>query len=783
MKKSIYIIFTLLSLVAFSSCEEETFTTTFDKGELNEEVEEGYANLEISVSPPSLDIVSRGNIADFPKDESRWTTWEKFVDGSLLYHVTLFVIDSKNKLVAYRHFYNGSPDIKLENDTETSDPEGDNGFYENYSESNLWSGEINKTAATGVAVKATFKASNPLHGNMEKLQPGDYTIIAVANYSPIVDSGTNGRLNSTLGITETYAGLGKESEDGDAEKVTTNGEEKIIPNNNGTGGDFTALVNAVTTGITEDNNFAGVDNALSNAVFSYQLNSGEDRVCKQVPQPLVMIRKVTLNSGVVNQFTGELSRTFARVRVDVVNNDTQQFLGVRGFYFKDGYASRRAYLFNDVNGGSINENYINFKLYEATADSIYVSSKDALIPFTANTVDDIIQMPTESSTPMFDCYILEGKLANSFAFKFTASYWADGNKGQATKEVHIERFYDCEDRYDGFLDYNVFIRCETGTKTNANNESSSNILMSSVVNTATKKEEVGIGYPEGGASVKIKLGETYINPESIWQIKLNKKESDVEAGKVSLTYNDSKTTGFETGTLRNFRTGMYLQTYDGGTDMTPKLSTIPDNTLIFKLYLKDMYEIGTVFCYLDSEDDKKGYYYLKYDATNGIKWVKFNGTLTANNGEYRYFTWETIGGTSGTRTDVPIEKTINGEAVSQTNTNEIARNDFFYGIVPIYRVTANAHWYTIPAITVGTGLPTTDKTAVTIYYSDGKVMGTFTWGELKSENAKVLTKVETDTTTNTFGYFEYSENGTTYKTAVLTVAELSGSITFTAVTD
>ncbi len=292
MKNYLYILFVLSGLSVFFSCEKETFETSISKPVLEKEIEEGYASLEVSMNVPSLQVESRSLESDPKNEGNTWTTWEKFVDGALLYHVTLFVIeDESGKLVAYRHFYTGSSDIKAE----TSD-EGGNGFYEGYTEK-----AVNTTAKTGTAVKATFKASSPLHGDIEKLKPGDYTIIAVANYSPIVESGTDNIINTELGMdaTQTYAGLGNVSEDGTA--------ELSIKNNNGTGGDFTKLVNEITTDITTDKNYVGVENALEKSLFAYQLNSGEDRVCKQFPQPLVMIRKKTLITG-NNQLEGKLSR-------------------------------------------------------------------------------------------------------------------------------------------------------------------------------------------------------------------------------------------------------------------------------------------------------------------------------------------------------------------------------------------------------------------------------------------------------------------------------------------
>ena len=680
MKKYIYILLMTLGSIGMYSCENV----------LSEEVlswnkEEGcYADLTISMNVPSLNVMSSRSLKSDPKNEgTTWTTWEKFVDGALLYHVTLFVIDGNKKLVAYRDFYTGSSDIK-----EETDNQGGNGFYE--------TSAVNTSANTGIAVKATFSYQNPLHGSIEKLQPGNYKIIAVANYAPIVASGTEGLLNTTLGLDteQIYAGLGNVVEDGAA--------ETDITNNNGVGGNFTEMVKALTVDKTTNTEFEGVENVLSENLFKYQLNSGEDRVCKQFPQPLVMIRDVTLTSG-ENKIEGMLSRTFARVRVEVKNNDKVQYLGVYGFSFKENYASRRTYLFNDIheNATSINTVYTNFALYEETKGTIDVTSEDAVESFRAVNISETKRMPPNTSFPMFDCYILEGKIANAFAFQFWASYWSEGDGGDATPELHITKFYQSEygDNYEsggrdpyGLLEYNVFIRCETAVKTNAQTESSSEILMKSSSSSYASEGPVTVDNPVGEGNV-IELGKTHIDPLYIWTIQLNTTEEEFKNG-TALTYGNGVTSsgnndkpgqggnsgggvGFESGSLQNLGSGLYLQAYDGGTNMTPQLGEYPDNTLIFKINLKDMYEVGTIFCLVNNT-----YYYLQYDSSEGILWKEFSGTVTKDSGEYRYFTWETIGGTAGERTNKEIKKTIDNTS-AETATNEIVRNDFFYGIVPI----------------------------------------------------------------------------------------------------
>ena len=655
MKKYLYILLAF-SILGLAACEKLAEDSTVAN------VNDGYADLTISFNAPTSQLsVTRSLQSDPLNEGNTWTNWEKFVDGALLYRVTIFVIDSDNKLAAWRNIYSGG-DIQ-----ETTDTYGGNGFWEDEDSA------VNTTATTGVAVKATFDSSNPLHDG-EQLQAGNYKVIAVANYAPIA---TTDQIFTADETAQAYAGLGVAAEDGTSVK-------------NGDGGDFTTLVNnIISAGIGY--NFDGTD---GQALMSYTLNSGADRVCKQLPQPLVMIRNVTLTNG-DNQLTGKLSRTFARVRIAVKNNDQKQYLGVYGFTFADSYASGRTYLFNDVTAGT-NNMYKNFALYDATKDAIDVSSTDAIESFTAVNQGDTRRMPPDTEYLLFDCYILEGKIANQFAFQFTASYWSAGSGGDATPQLHITKFYKSEygsntgngnwpgsnnNSSYGLLEYNVFIRCETSTKTNAQTESTSEILLKSPEASFASDTDLLAEIPKdanGQEITEIELGTTHIDPEYIWQIKLNKTAEQVADGTASITYSNG--VGFETGALQNLGSNLYLQAYDGGDDMTPKLSEDIDNSLIFKINLRDMYEVGTIFCYVNNK-----YYYLKYDATNGIKWVEYNGTgdVTASNGEYRYFTWDTIGGTGGTRTDVTVGKTIGNTSV-ETATNEIVRNDFYNATIPIY---------------------------------------------------------------------------------------------------
>lgn len=625
MKKFVYILLAF-GIMGLTACEK----SADDSGIVN--TQEGYADLTISLNTPSLQVSTR-TLASDPKNQGgSWTTWEKFVDGALLYHVTIFVVKEDGTLVAYRDFYSGSSDIKPEDAAE-----GGNGFYE--------TSAVNTSASTGTAVKATFTSAAQMHGDIERLTPGDYKVIAVANYAHIDSDGNS------------YAGLGAVAEDGN----DTNGISSGSDNN------FTNIVESILDNFDESsglNDFTQTG-ANGSAFFTYKLNSGTDRVCKQLPQPLVMIRNVTLSSG-KNQLTGLLSRTFARVRLEVKNNDKSSMIGVSGLSFQDNYASQNAYLFNDVAAGTANL-YSHFALYDSTKGSIGVTSEDAITP----AVSSMKRLPAGSPYTMLDCYILEGMISATYAFKFTATYWAGATGGTATANYRITSFYggSSSDSY-GLLEFMVYIRDAATSGNNGgggggqSSSSGSNYILTSI----TENEYSQTGTVTATTPGTVTDG-TVLDPKYIWEITLNE------------TATESSQIGVAKGSLLCIGSGLYLQAYDGSDDMTPKLGDTKSE-VIFKINFSGQVENGTIFSYYDGS-----YYYLDSDDSHKLTWVKYSGTLssitTSTPTSYQYLAFETIPGNKGTQTEKEITKSVTSSSTTGVTTNEIVRNDFFYGIVPV----------------------------------------------------------------------------------------------------
>lgn len=659
--KYFYIFITLLGFLTLHSCEDALLE---ENVVLNNETKESYADLVISMNTPSLSVSSRSLGTDPENKESTWTTWEKFCDGALLYRVTLFLVKMEDNgtgtLVGYRNFFNNSTSsVTDQGDIYAEEHRyGGNGFCsltESYDSNNnlIKNATVDVSKTTGDAVKATFKSSNPMHGDVEKLEVGTYKIIAVANYSPIEGDEAFYKEDNEEDK-KSYLGLGMEQEDA---------EESSTSNYNGDGGNLTEAINNI---INPSNGFVAVSNFLNNKMFDYTLNSGYDRICKLFPQPLVMVREITLKPG-QNTFRGLLSRTFARIRLEIQNKDTQAWIGIDGLSFQNSYASQKAYLFNDIltdNDKKIKSYHKNFALYgndessntTGTKGNIIVTSDDAII--SSEEEIQYVSPQNSFSYKMLDCYILEGKIQSQFAFRFDATYWGNGEGNTATKELHITKFYEEEGTTYGLLKYNLYVRSEV--------QSSNNFTKLLMANTTSKYSDEGYLSVE---NVSGTLGSTFIDPPYIWTMDL--LEGHSYSGNV----------GFGQGSFRNLATGLYLQPYDGK-NATPQLSHMKNESLYFKIDLGPQFEHGTIMCKFDNI-----YYYLDCDD-NTIAWKPYDGNITnisAKTSEtYKYLTFDTVDATEGEEKTTTIYKAISSNSTSEETSNEIVRNDFYWGIIPLY---------------------------------------------------------------------------------------------------
>ena len=193
---------------------------------------------------------------------------------------------------------------------------------------------------------------------------GTYTLMVVANYSSFeAEDGSNG--------TKKYDGLS-----GFASTV-----QEIIANN------------------TIDN----FTQKYADTFLNYQIAS-ENGVCKRVPQPLTLVKEIELHPG-TNVISGELIRTYSRVRIAVENNSDEE-LSLYSMNFANVFTQTKAYLFPG-------------RGYPGHKVAINVASTNALTPFTGSEASPMI-IPAKEISVIFDAYILESnKTASSDSYTYS----------------------------------------------------------------------------------------------------------------------------------------------------------------------------------------------------------------------------------------------------------------------------------------------------------------------------------------------------------------------------
>ena len=79
-------------------------------------------------------------------------------------------------------------------------------------------------------------------------------------------------------------------------------------------------------------------------LMSYKLSAGEDGLMDSgTIQPLTLIKEINLHPG-QNQISGEMLRTYSRIRIEVRNQSDIYDLMVNGISFSDNFAQNEAYI-------------------------------------------------------------------------------------------------------------------------------------------------------------------------------------------------------------------------------------------------------------------------------------------------------------------------------------------------------------------------------------------------------------------------------------------------------
>lgn len=136
-------------------------------------------------------------------------------------------------------------------------------------------------------------------------------------------------------------------------------------------------------------------------LMAYKLQAGGDGIAsKTTMQPLTLVQEIDLHPG-LNEISGEMLRTYARIRIEVRNQSATNDLTVNGITFSNNFAQKEAYIWQGQ--GYLPDNRV----------AIDVDSEDALTPFsqplTISKITSSDGTTTVNSSVVFDGYILESQ--------------------------------------------------------------------------------------------------------------------------------------------------------------------------------------------------------------------------------------------------------------------------------------------------------------------------------------------------------------------------------------
>ena len=359
--------------------------------------EEG-ASLVLHVDLPSISLGTKASavytdeeskiVSDpFGTDLTGWKEYEKLIDARVMYRLTMFLVDKEDGvLVGYRDLYQGSLDMKS-----VTDDEGVNG----------WSGDVRDDSLYATRATVTFNYDHPLHRkedgtSLEQLSRGPFRMLLVANWAPAKADDFKYPFGD-------YEGL-------------KNGDESFEKY-------VESIINEFKANIADDNSKKFNEYTDYKNIMDWALRSNADFLCPIAPQPLVLVQDIKLLPG-RNSVSGQLKRTWARVRVSVENLSDKE-LTVRGIGFGDNTTRNTAYMFFDPDNED--KRFLYPEEAEYGSPNVLPSnseSRDALISFPEKgTRIGGLSSDSGNRKILFDGYILEsnGK-GNPFTYNLNLEY-------------------------------------------------------------------------------------------------------------------------------------------------------------------------------------------------------------------------------------------------------------------------------------------------------------------------------------------------------------------------
>ena len=154
----------------------------------------------------------------------------------------------------------------------------------------------------------------------------------------------------------------------------------------------------------------------NNVTSGLTVSASDDKLCnKGTPYPLTLVKDIALSPG-VNTISGELIRTYARIRINVRNQSSTNDLYISNLSFPAKFTQNSVDIFTE--GGTANAQPM-------------VASADAITPFVANTmIPKIDDESNVSETTIFDSYLLE---STGGEYKYTLGV---KSQGEETEDVY-----------------------------------------------------------------------------------------------------------------------------------------------------------------------------------------------------------------------------------------------------------------------------------------------------------------------------------------------------------
>ena len=164
-------------------------------------------------------------------------------------------------------------------------------------------------------------------------------------------------------------------------------------------------------------------------LMAYKLKAGDDGIAPKTMQPLTLIKEISLHPG-LNEISGEMLRTYSRIRIEVRNQSDVKDLVVSGISFSNNFAQKEAYIWPE-------QGYVS-----GSRVAIDASSNDAMTPFNQSiTIPKMTSSgasTTVNSAVVFDAYILESEETDDnkkYTYTLDLSYGegqSSGSGGQVT---------------------------------------------------------------------------------------------------------------------------------------------------------------------------------------------------------------------------------------------------------------------------------------------------------------------------------------------------------------